>query len=47
MSMKVMKLVKKDELKENQSNRKLGDLISKTAIEIYNQYSKKTSIGSK
>ena len=38
---------KKDELKENQSNRKLGDLISKTAIEIYNQYSKKTSIGSK
>ena len=40
--------LKKGESKpENLSNKKLGNMIAKTAIEIYNQYSKKTSISSK
>ena len=43
----IQKKETKNETKKNQSNRKLGDLVAKTAIEIYNKYSKKSSIGSK
>ena len=38
---------KKEEEKKEQSKRLMGNLVAKTAIEIYNQYSNKSSISSK